>query len=172
MVVIAQIRVSKDLFHWFRTLLKITFTLSAVGVTTLLAILIPSLWRYAQQCRETGGRFSDFLNRPGGNSPTEIYDRIVPRDITVSASLIFFILSTELIIHWNNIQNVDTIGSTGQLLPLMAAIMSFVRVAYKFCVNCASFCCWSCYGDLKGLLDRRGDPDIELKPQASQGSGV
>jgi hypothetical protein len=60
--------------------------------------------------------------------------RIELSNVNLSYGLPFFILSAELMIRWNHIAGVQTLGSTGQLLPLIAGAASLVRVVYMFLV--------------------------------------
>ncbi len=46
----------------------------------------------------------------------------------VVLSIVWFIVSIETTIRWNNIQGVNTIESTGQLLPTILGAVSMVRV--------------------------------------------
>ena len=46
----------------------------------------------------------------------------------VVLSIVWFIVSIETTIRWNNIRGVNTITSTGQLLPLVLGGVSMARV--------------------------------------------
>lgn len=50
--------------------------------------------------------------------------------------LVAFILSTELSIKWNHISGVESLGSTGQLIPLIIGGSGLVKVLYKIIVKC------------------------------------
>lgn len=67
--------------------------------------------------------------------------------------LIIMILGTELTLHWNGIQGVYSLNSTGQLIPMLAGIGAVTRDAYFW---------WErrrgCRVDLSGLAaDHAGD---------------
>ena len=46
----------------------------------------------------------------------------------VVLSIVWFIVSIETTIRWNNVQGVNTIESTGQLLPTILGAVSMARV--------------------------------------------
>jgi hypothetical protein len=47
------------------------------------------------------------------------------------ACIIWFILCVELTIKWNNISGVDTIRTTGQLIPFIIGIVTSLRAAHQ-----------------------------------------
>jgi hypothetical protein len=117
----------KDLFHWFRTFLKVTFTMSAVGATLVSFNTVYGLLTHDHADTDKRGIITRI--NPGINDGEPKYTS--PGNVILSLSLVFFILSTELIIRWNKIQGVGVIGSTGQLLPIIAAAYGFIQVVYK-----------------------------------------
>jgi hypothetical protein len=46
--------------------------------------------------------------------------------------LVLFTVSTELIIKWNQISGVNSIQSTGQILPLIVGVGSLIRIIWKY----------------------------------------
>ena len=59
------------------------------------------------------------------------------RTVWFALDFVAYILSTEYVIKWNHISGVDSLGSTGQLIPLIIGGAGFVKVLYKFIMNCA-----------------------------------
>jgi hypothetical protein len=53
----------------------------------------------------------------------------------MSGILVFFIITIELMIRWNRINGVNTVDSTGQLLPLIIGIGGIFRVLHRLCIN-------------------------------------
>ena len=53
-------------------------------------------------------------------------------NFSLSFALVFFIISTELVIRWNHIRGVNSIQSTGQILPIVVGGGSLIRVMWKF----------------------------------------
>lgn len=53
------------------------------------------------------------------------------QNVGFSGALLFFILSVELIIKWNKIEQVGSIGSTGQLLPVIIGVGGAGRVVIR-----------------------------------------
>ena len=46
-------------------------------------------------------------------------------------SIVWFIISIELTIRWNNIQGIDAIDSTGQLIPFIIGCVSASQILKK-----------------------------------------
>ena len=55
--------------------------------------------------------------------------------VLFSFNLVFFIATTELIIRWNHVQDVNNISGTGQIIPVVVAGAGLVRVLWKITVN-------------------------------------
>lgn len=49
----------------------------------------------------------------------------------VLLSIVWFIMSIELTIRWNGVQGVDTIQTTGQLIPFIIGCVSISQVMKK-----------------------------------------
>ena len=131
----AHLRITQDLFHWFRTFVKVAVTISAVTVGLTIFVLIGQffLCLHSNTLYQTFATcFTAELGPP--ENPEMPNSRPTTRlgSISLSFSLVFFIVSTELIIKWNHISGVNKLGSTGQLLPFIAALASLIRVFYKF----------------------------------------
>jgi hypothetical protein len=128
----------KDLYGWFRVLLKIVFTISSIGISLLVILL--SL-RFAFDLKQ--GKIADTLkllfsyeHGPINGQDPENPSRIVQlQNVSLSFSMFMFIISAELVIHWNHIRGVYVLGGTGQLLALVTGAASFIRVVYKFLVK-------------------------------------
>jgi hypothetical protein len=114
------------------------FTISAVGVGLMIIVLFAGFFLCLQQM-SVMQTFTAILGyHTGGHQVHEKDDGrplIKLSNISLSFSLAFFILSTELVIRWNHISNVNRLGSTGQLLPFITGLASLVRVLYKFVVK-------------------------------------
>jgi hypothetical protein len=127
----------QNLYHWFRTLLKVAVTISAVGVTIMILIFVVALFCCVKELPVVDTLkwiltfHIDELSQNQQEEASEEKPRIRLSNISVSLSMVFFILSTELVIRWNHIQGVDTMGSTGQILPIVTAVGSFVTVAWQ-----------------------------------------
>ena len=52
-------------------------------------------------------------------------------NIYTVVTIVWFILSIELTIRWNNIQGVNSVDSTGQLIPLIIGCVSASQVLKK-----------------------------------------
>lgn len=108
-----------DMYHWFRLFWKITMIPATCTVVfslgwSLLRLRVPGMRRL----------FDDAEHAWGRSQP--IFWVLSP-----SFALGSTIASTELIIRWNHIQNVNSVGGTGQLIPLIVSCLSFIRLAYK-----------------------------------------
>lgn len=152
-----------NLYTWFRTLLKVVFTIGALvyaisivlGSAFAIIKLLGSLSErrtnstpklpYRPQDQAQGQNSPCSLGPtgtffvPSNRSSSSVQGK--PEDdtqkpktggpsVVFSTALLFFILGVELIIRWNHIQGVGTLGSTGQLLPLIIGIGGMFRVAY------------------------------------------
>jgi len=58
-------------------------------------------------------------------------------EMSFGSEVALFILSTELVITWNHISGVGSLGSTAQLLPLIIGGIGLLRVLYKFITKCS-----------------------------------
>lgn len=125
-----------NLFHWYRTFLKVTFTFLAVGCgiglillvyTVVSALITNGFWKTAAWITDFN---EDWKHRDDDDkvflSLTNTY---------FGFGLAFFILSVELTIRWNHIQGVQDIQSTGQILPLAVGGAGLIRVLYKFLIK-------------------------------------
>lgn len=45
--------------------------------------------------------------------------------------IVWFIICTELMIHWNHISGIDTINTTGQLIPFIIGVASACRTLQR-----------------------------------------
>jgi hypothetical protein len=128
-----------DLYHWFRTLLKVIFTIAAIYSS---AILLSTLYGVIVLCRRLGfvSGMASILGfneeQPSAAAPDPRTDGSGKPVTTLthtsfSFELPLFILMIELMIKWNKIAGVHTISSTGQLIPLVVGGSGFVRVLYK-----------------------------------------
>lgn len=127
-----------DLYHWFRTLLKVTFTIAAVYAS---AMLLSTLYLVAVLCHKLGfvsgvGSILGF-NRDQPSAAPDTGTDSSGRNMTMltntsfSLELPVFVLMIELMIKWNKIEGVNTIRNTGQLIPLVVGASGLVRVLYK-----------------------------------------
>ena len=117
-----------DIYHWFRTFLKVQYTLICiVTAEALIAFLVFSLSvAYRKGTRKA--LFSPLVD--GGVT------RFRRTWGFILVSLIpTLIMCTEFLIRWNHIEGVGTARSTGQLIPLVVAISGLVSVFYKMLVK-------------------------------------
>ena len=127
-----------DLYHWFRTLLKVTYTIAAIYSS---AILLSTLYFVIVLCRGLGFAsgmasilgFKEVQPDAAPDPRTDGSDKNVTvlTHTSFSLELPLFILMIELMIKWNKIQGVHTIRNTGQLIPLVVGGSGLVRVLYK-----------------------------------------
>jgi len=127
-----------DLYHWFRILLKVLFTLA----TAFYGFAVLATLRGILQMVQVNGLARAASIICGFNeevAPATVHkgERRVTmlKDISFGVDLVVFILGTELVIRWNHISGVDSLGSTGQLLPLIVGGSELVRVLYKIIVK-------------------------------------
>ena len=103
----------QNMYHWFRTLNKIIFTVYALILGSVLlsclSYLIYSL--YSKNTKWIPAIFKRIEDSEGPEPPYS--------DSTFA--LIFFIVTTELIIRWNHIKDVNNITGTGQIIPIVVA---------------------------------------------------
>ncbi|KAG8993042.1 hypothetical protein FRB90_000808, partial [Tulasnella sp. 427] len=109
-----------DMYHWFRQFWKVVVLLSAA------AAVISFAWCVVRWATDGVHRITDDPKEALGR-PSYFF-----RPLFVLGSTI---ASTELIIRWNHIGNVNAIGGTGQLIPLIVACLSFVRLVYKLYIK-------------------------------------
>lgn len=121
-----------DLYHWYRAFLKVVFTLS--GIASSFLILESSLG-VARLWREHGGisavgKILAFHEERTASGHSGQHETVLTHT-SFSLDLALFILTIELIIKWNHIQGVNTLGNTGQILPLIVGGSGLLRVLYK-----------------------------------------
>lgn len=116
-----------NLYGRFRTFWKVTFTVGAIGYAALILIglgyLVIIYWK--QRFTKQDPKVEDASQTGGISNPEP--DRVLTRTLWGTA-LILFIVGVEKIIKWNHIQGVDSLGSTGQLLPLIIGLGGVFRV--------------------------------------------
>lgn len=120
-----------NLYGWFRTFWKVMFTLGALtyAVTIIRGVIVvvrgwPLLWASAKE-DSTGQDMKDGNLKPVDTSTLKTFDTFVP-----SAGLILFIIGVEMMVRWNHIGGVNSLGSTGQLLPLIIGVGGMFRVIH------------------------------------------
>jgi hypothetical protein len=118
---------SQDMYRWFRTFLKVLFTMAGFFFT--LSIFLFCIARRTFSPTRNGALA--FFN-PRESSRDD--DGPQYTNISISLALAFFIVSTELIIKWNDIQEVNNIQSTGQILPVVVGGGGLIRTIWKFCL--------------------------------------
>jgi len=120
--------VQVNLFGWYRTLFKVVATVEAIGFTVLLPVSIKVI--------------TAVLRNEG---PKSLFTGIELKDIGYSSEytsrawryvfpifLTIFIIAIECTIKWNNIQAVQQVGDTGQMIPLIVGVLGFIQVGYSF----------------------------------------
>ncbi|KAI5849324.1 hypothetical protein DFP73DRAFT_540205 [Morchella snyderi] len=126
-----------NLYAWLRTFMKVVFVLMAIIHSVV--IFSPILFKLCCSARsiEDTELHDTSLELPGletentlRSKPGKGFEETTM--VILSGSLISFMLTVELMIRWNHIVGVNEMGSTGQLLPLIMAIGSFIRVLYLF----------------------------------------
>ncbi|RPB11479.1 hypothetical protein P167DRAFT_536632 [Morchella conica CCBAS932] len=123
-----------NLYTWLRTFMKIVFVL--MGIIHSIVIF----WPIANKlCCTPSTSHDDTVFGAQSESEPEDTSRSKAEKglegtsmVILSGSLISFMLTVELMIRWNHIRGVNELGSTGQLLPLIMAIGSFIRVLHIF----------------------------------------
>ncbi|OCL02541.1 hypothetical protein AOQ84DRAFT_443296 [Glonium stellatum] len=127
-----------DLYHWYHILLKVIFTLSGIASGFLIlesSISVFRLWSKdgAIPALEKILAFHEertTLDTTISTSHSGQRKTVLTRT-SFSFDLALFILTIELIIKWNHIQGVNTLGNTGQILPLIVGGSGLLRVLYK-----------------------------------------
>lgn len=121
-----------NLYGRFRTFWKVMFTIGAIGYAALILVgsgyLVAIYWKSLRQ------RFTKQDSEVEDISPTGISDpesSEVPTKILLSSALILFIIGVEKMVEWNHIQGVNSLGSTGQLLPLIIGLGGMFRVVHN-----------------------------------------
>jgi hypothetical protein len=113
----------------------VTFTISAV---LYILILVDAIFRCVQQV-PLWLTLKAILTFKIDARPPHQHEEGRPTigllDRSIPFSMVFFILSTELTIRWNHIGGVNTMGSTGQILPIVTATASFISVMWQLVVN-------------------------------------
>jgi hypothetical protein len=121
----------------------VSFTITAFGVFITLVLLASATIFCLQSMPFTQWLHMIFgfqLNIGPNSSPEHgVKDDGTPvtrlTNISLSFAIFMFIISTELVIKYNNIQDVNNMGSTGQLFPIVTASSSFVSVLYQFVIK-------------------------------------
>lgn len=123
-----------NLYGWFRTFWKVMFTLGAVAYAAIIIVGSPDLivkyWKFLLM--RPARRGSGVPSQTGGSDPK---NDDTPVRITLSTALILFIVSVEMMVRWNHIQGVNSLGSTGQLLPLIIGVGGMFRVIHNLLVE-------------------------------------
>ncbi|KIO27778.1 hypothetical protein M407DRAFT_22954 [Tulasnella calospora MUT 4182] len=110
-----------DMYHWYRLARKILAIIYTVLDTCGLVWTLRQLYTGAAK-----GNASLF---PSSAPP--------PRRSLLGQFIVlaFIVTSTELLIRWNHIHNVYSVGGTGQLIPLIVSSMGFIPVVYKLFIK-------------------------------------
>lgn len=118
-----------NLYGWFRTFWKIMFTLGALMYATIIIGCTPTLvMRYWQFLLAPDKQDSASQNTEDGDP--KAVDTASTSNLTLSTGLILFIIGVEMMIRWNHIVGVNSLGSTGQLLPLIIGVGGMFRVIH------------------------------------------
>ena len=122
-----------DLYHWFRTFLKVTFVIASalVGIYVVFYVffVVPVSIHKSGCAPFLKGLFS----APGAGddvqeeTPAKFYWNVS----FAITPLISLIVATELLVRWNHIEGVGAVKGTGQLLPIILAGGGFVRVCWR-----------------------------------------
>ena len=56
--------------------------------------------------------------------------------------LIFYVIASELQLKWNHLDGIDSINTTGQIIPLAIGSMSFIRAVVLVWWRSLMSCCW------------------------------
>ncbi|KAK3379136.1 hypothetical protein B0T24DRAFT_145958 [Lasiosphaeria ovina] len=135
MVAVEALKSSLDFLHFMTT----EPTGDAIRFTDLLKVFVslgmgkPSV-RAAQEGEPVLSRAD---TTRGGWEPTGVAGSFLVRATTVLfniytfLSIAWFIISIELAIKWNNIEGVDSIDSTGQLIPFIIGCVSASQILKK-----------------------------------------
>lgn len=121
-----------NLYGWFRTFWKVMFTLGAVVYAGVIIngspYLIIKYWHFLWG--RPAGQGSAVQGQTGGSDP-KAGDTTSTSNITFSTALILFIVGVEMMVWWNHIEGVNSLGSTGQLLPLIIGVGGTFRVIHS-----------------------------------------
>jgi len=119
-----------DMYHWYRTYLKVQYTITCI-VTGILFLVFLSI-------------IFDMVNKRGIRkaATSTIFSDGEDRQLARRCFAIFFmyllpvlIMAPEFLIRWNHIEGVGTVRSTGQLIPLIIAVTGLVNMLYKIVCN-------------------------------------
>lgn len=80
--------------------------------------------------------------------------------------LVIMVLGTELTLHWNNMEGVYSLNSTGQLIPMMAGIGAVTRDAYFFWAR-RQACSVDLPHNMRGRLADDGGPAVTTAQAAA-----
>lgn len=134
-----------NLYNWFRTFLKASFTIGAVsyaiGILVALGFgvfeFFTCLGRSPKDPNdlpsddEKDTQQAEVQQAAGlGHAVTTTVGAVGP-----SGALLMFITAVELMVRWNHIQGVNSLGSTGQLLPLIIGAGGLGRVVWRILVG-------------------------------------
>ena len=127
-----------DLYHWYRAFLKVIFTLSGIVSSFLIlesSLGVARLWRKHGAISAVSKILAFHEEHTASNTSVATghsgQHETVLTHTSFSLDLALFILTIELIIKWNHIQGVNTLGNTGQILPLIVGGSGLLRVLYK-----------------------------------------
>ncbi|KAH0610067.1 uncharacterized protein H6S33_012613 [Morchella sextelata] len=125
-----------NLYTWLRTFMKAVFVL--MGIIHSMVIFWPIAHKlccfptsHNEEIDLAVASFGQSEIEPENTSRSKAEKGLESTSMVIlSGSLISFMLTVELMIRWNHILGVNELGSTGQLLPLIMAIGSFIRVLH------------------------------------------
>ncbi|KAL7271384.1 hypothetical protein RUND412_005866 [Rhizina undulata] len=121
-----------DIYGSFRTFAKVFYSLLAcLGIF----LVLPSTGRLIfESCTPRKELLEILLHGTKKESPlfkeTRRSVRIL-HALMVWVVSVFFIIGTELVLEWNNVYGVSTLASTGQILPVVVAVASILRVVFE-----------------------------------------
>ncbi|KIO21841.1 hypothetical protein M407DRAFT_28553 [Tulasnella calospora MUT 4182] len=120
-----------DMYHWYRVGWKIVVIPCAIMATI---IFVASLRMVLLLLKKPEPKSESEKAMEAQISGVKSYSKYILLALTIFKFFVlgFTVASTELIIRWNHIQNVNSIGGTGQLIPLIVACLAFIRLLYKF----------------------------------------
>jgi len=120
---------------WFRYFMKVATVLALVG---FLALAIAVIFAYRMKSNvlphpPMESTFDFSVNPPPRLSRTATALMLRARPTGLQFIIVIFVciicaLAVELSIHWNNIQGVNELGATGQLIPMAIGIITSIRV--------------------------------------------
>jgi hypothetical protein len=53
------------------------------------------------------------------------------RKVGLLVGVVSWTVGTELVVRWNKVSNVNTIGTTGQLIPFVIGVSGLVEIFYR-----------------------------------------